>query len=89
MEVLQGALATYALGNFVFDQDWSIATTRSVILEVGFDDARVLGYRLRPVVVRDNYRPEFVDPAGEEGATILRRVWDGTDALPLRESERP
>ena len=89
VEVLQGALATYALGNFVFDQDWSIATTQSVILEVGFDDARVLGYRLRPVVVRDNYRPEFVDPAGEEGATILRRVWDGTDALPLRESERP
>lgn len=73
-------LAAYALGNFVFDQDWSSGTTQSVLLEVGFDRERILGYRLRPIVIRHNYRPEAVDPAGE-GRAILNRVWASTDAV--------
>ncbi len=75
-----GALAAFALGNFVFDQDWSIETTQSVLLEVGFSADRIIGYRVRPVVIRLNYRPEFVDPAGDEGRDILTRLWDATDA---------
>ena len=80
-----GAVA-YALGNFVFDQNWSVATTQGMVLEVGFDRERVLGYRLRPIVIRDIHRPEFVDPA-DEGDPILRRVWDATDRLPPRSTD--
>ena len=85
VEVIEGGVAAYALGNFLFDQDWSVPTTQSLILEVGLASDRVLGFRLRPVVVREIHRPEFVDPAGE-GAAILRRLWRATDALLLNGS---
>lgn len=83
VEEIDQILVAYALGNFVFDQNWSTATTQGVILEAGFDRDRLLGYRLRPIVIRDLHRPEPVDSAGE-GAPILRRIWDATDRLPAR-----
>ena len=90
VELLDGAIVAYALGNFVFDQDWSIPTTRSMTLEVGFNADRPFGFRLRPLVIRGDvehrrglYRPEFIDPAGA-GAPILQRVWEATDRLSPR-----
>ena len=77
---LDGAVAAFALGNFVFDQDWSIETTQSILLEAGFTADRLIGYRVRPVVIRHNYQPETVDPAGPEGRQILARLWAATDA---------
>ena len=75
-----GGVAAFALGNFVFDQGWSQQTSQSVILEAGFSAERLLGYRVRPAVIRMNYRPEFVDPAGPEGRQVLTRLWEATDA---------
>ena len=72
-------LVAYALGNFVFDQSWSIGTTQSVLLEVGFSEDRILGYRVSPVVIRLDYQPELVDPRGAEGQQILARLWRATD----------
>ncbi|MDP6605269.1 MAG: hypothetical protein QF664_03265, partial [Dehalococcoidia bacterium] len=63
---------------------------QGLTLEVGFSGERLLGFRLRPVVIRGDgehfrglYRPEFVDPA-TDGAPILRRIWDAADRLPSR-----
>jgi hypothetical protein len=64
----------------VFDQPWSVETTQGMLLEVGFTKQRVLGYRLRPEVIRDRYQPALVDLAGE-GAPILQRVWEASDQL--------
>ncbi len=75
-----GAVAAFALGNFVFDQDWSVETTQSILLEAGFTAQGLIGYRVRPVVIRHNYQPEAVDPAGPEGRQILDRLWDASDA---------
>ena len=72
-----GAVAAFALVNFVFDQDFSV---QSVLLEAGFDVERLIGYRVRPVVIRRDYQPEPVDPAGPEGQQILSRLWAETDA---------
>ena len=84
VQVANGLVA-YALGNFVFDQSWSIGTTQSVLLEVGFSKDRILGYRVRPVVIRRNYQPELVDPRGAEGTEILERLWTATDNFLARE----
>lgn len=94
LEPLDGALIAYALGNFVFDQSWSVETTESAILEASFTSDGMIGYRIRPVVlrgleedVRPLYRPELVDPAGE-GLPVLQRMWDASDRLePLPEPE--
>jgi len=74
-------LVLYALGNFVFDQDWSIETQQGIAVEAGFTSARLLGFRLRPYAIRELHRPEFVDASGE-GGPILGRVWEATDRLP-------
>ncbi len=83
-------LVAYSFGNFVFDQNWSIATTQGMLMELGFTKDRLIGYRIRPVVIRAHspqlpwfYRPEFVDPAGE-GRPIMNRIWNATDRLPAR-----
>lgn len=85
VQVADGLVA-YALGNFVFDQSWSIGTTQSVLLEVGFSKDRILGYRVRPVVIRRDYQPELVDPRGAEGQQILARLWRATDNFLARET---
>lgn len=89
-------LIAYSFGNFVFDQDWSVETTQGMAMELGFTADRLLGYRIRPVVIyglpeltvgryrnQGLYRPEFVDPA-TEGRPILDRIWDAQDRLPTR-----
>lgn len=76
----RGAVVAFAIGNFVFDQSFSVETTQSLLLEAGFETERLIGYRVRPVVIRHNYQPEPFDPAGPEGHQILTRLWAATDA---------
>ncbi len=90
VEHFDDALVTYSFGNFIFDQDWSVETTQGMIMELGFALDRLIGYRIRPIVIRGDggephwiYRPEFVDPAGE-GRPILERIWQAQDRLPAR-----
>ena len=90
VEHIGDALVSYAGGNFVFDQDWSEETAQGMVIELGFTAERLIGYRIRPVVIRGDggevhwiYRPEFVDPAGE-GRAVLDRIWDAQDRLPAR-----
>lgn len=95
VEHFEDALVAYSFGNFIFDQSWSVETTQGMLMELGFTAERLIGYRIRPVVIRGGsgvhhsiYRPEFVDPAGE-GRPILRRIWRAQDRLPAREASQP
>lgn len=81
VDAREDTLIAYALGNFVFDQDWSIETQQGAVLDVGFTPDRIIGWRLRPIFIYDEHRPEFLDPAGE-GAPILERTWEASDRLP-------
>ena len=91
VEQFDGALVAYSFGNFVFDQNWSLETTQGMLMELGFTAERLIGYRIRPVVIRAHsselswtYRPDLVDPAGQ-GRPILDRVWEAQDRLPPRQ----
>jgi hypothetical protein len=79
-EQIGEGFVVYALGNFVFDQPWSVPTQEGMLLEAGFTKERLLGYRLRPHIIRDEYQPTLLDPAGE-GAHILERVWEASDLI--------
>ena len=90
IEHFDNALVAYSFGNFIFDQSWSVQVTQGMLMELGFTNERLLGYRVRPVIIRAHsrelpwrYRPEFVDPAGA-GRPIMERIWAATDRLPLR-----
>ena len=90
VEHFDDALVAYSFGNFVFDQGWSVETVQGMLMELGFTADRLIGYRIRPVVIRAHsselpwrYRPDFVDPAGE-GLQILTRIWRAQDRLSAR-----
>ena len=80
-EWIGDAFVAYGLGNFVFDQDWSVETTQGAVLEVGFTAERILGVRLRPTAVRQMHLVELVPPDSAEGAAILGQIWDATAAV--------
>jgi poly-gamma-glutamate synthesis protein (capsule biosynthesis protein) len=62
----------YALGNFVFDQDWSTETTEGVVLEATFRGSRLVAVQFLPVRIRNRLQPVFLGP--DEGRAILKRM---------------
>jgi poly-gamma-glutamate synthesis protein (capsule biosynthesis protein) len=78
-ERLGDTFVAYALGNFVFDQDWSLETQQGAMLEVTFRGTRLAATRYLPVRIYDVHQPR---PApSEEAAQILQRIEDASEAL--------
>ena len=84
-EWIGDGFVAYGLGNFVFDQDWSVETTQGAILEAGFTRERLLGVRIRPTAIRQQHLVELLDPTTGEGAAILQQIWTATDTLHTRD----
>lgn len=76
--VVQAALpvgdgyVAFGLGNFVFDQDWSVETTEGVVLEATFRGSTLAAVRFLPHHIVGRLQPIFVGPA--EGRHILQRM---------------
>jgi poly-gamma-glutamate synthesis protein (capsule biosynthesis protein) len=79
-EQIGGTFVAYALGNFVFDQDWSRETQQGAMLEVTFDREKMTGYRYIPVHIWDQYQPRVADV--DEAWESLGRIEAASDALP-------
>lgn len=70
-----GAVAAYALGNFVFDQEWSdgtLYTIQGLLFKATFVGAELQGFDLIPIHIYDNFQPRLAPP--EEAALILQDV---------------
>ena len=79
VELIDGTYVAYALGNFVFDQDWSLPTRQGVVLEAAFHGGELKGVRLHPIQIIDQHQPTFANPA--ETSEILGRIWSASAAL--------
>jgi poly-gamma-glutamate capsule biosynthesis protein CapA/YwtB (metallophosphatase superfamily) len=66
------AYVAYSLGNFLFDQDWSLETQESVLLAATFQGPRLVATQLIPVRIGEGYRPALAPP--EEAAQMLERI---------------
>ncbi len=80
MEVYKGRPIWYALGNFVFDQDWSEPTMEGITLELTFRGADLVQARMRPHVILDKSQPNFMDPAGT-GRVVMGQLYDASKRL--------
>jgi len=80
VEFLEGGFVAYALGNFVFDQDWSLETQQGVVLEAVFHGTRLVSLRFLPIHIDDMHQPRWAEP--EEAESILRRMEDASGSLP-------
>jgi poly-gamma-glutamate capsule biosynthesis protein CapA/YwtB (metallophosphatase superfamily) len=73
VEFYEGAFIAYGLGNFIFDQDWSIETLQGVIMQTSFVDGRLASIRFLPIQIEDLHQPRIVDRAA--GRPILERMF--------------
>lgn len=71
-EPLGDAFISYALGNFIFDQNRTPEHTQGYMLEATFHGKKLATVRLLPYAIRQQYRPEFA--AGAERIKILDDV---------------
>lgn len=67
-----GSFVAYGLGNFVFDQDWSVATMQGAVLEAYFRGPRLVAVRYLAVRINSRYQPEWAAP--DEAAVIIDRI---------------
>ncbi len=79
VEWYKGTPILYSLGNFVFDQEWSIETKQGMFTEIVLRGGKPVRVRLVPVLIEDYNRPRILGTA--EGLPILQRVYDATDAI--------
>lgn len=81
IEIYKNKLITYAHGNFVFDQEWSLKTKQGVIGRYTFYDSQLIDVEYLPVLI-DNYgQPHFL--IGGEKNIILENMKDQSDKLSL------
>jgi Bacterial capsule synthesis protein PGA_cap len=80
VEVYKGRPIWYALGNFVFDQTWSIPTMEGITLELTFRGKTLVQVRMRPHIILDKAQPNFLDPAGS-GRFVMGQVFDASKNL--------
>jgi poly-gamma-glutamate synthesis protein (capsule biosynthesis protein) len=84
MEVYSGKPIVYSMGNFIFDQMFSVEVRSGLILEIVLRGNSVVGLRARGVEIEDFNQPRLMD-AGEQ-ASLMDRFWDASDRLAARES---
>ncbi len=83
MEVYAGRPIVYSLGNFIFDQMFSVDTRQGLILDLTFDGPVLIGLRLGGVEILDFCQPRPM--SAPEQAAIMDRFWRSTDRLAARD----
>jgi poly-gamma-glutamate capsule biosynthesis protein CapA/YwtB (metallophosphatase superfamily) len=76
---IDGVRVFYGLGNFVFDQDWSVPTSQGVILQVTFQGTQMVGYEFIPVHIAGTGKVSIAGP--EEAAQIMDRIEEASRAI--------
>ena len=79
IEEYKGKLIIYALGNFVFDQDWSRPTLEGFLLHLYWRGSTLVSARWVPTLDQDRCQPRAMTPA--EAVGVFQRMWSGTDML--------
>jgi poly-gamma-glutamate capsule biosynthesis protein CapA/YwtB (metallophosphatase superfamily) len=82
MEIYSGTPIVYSVGNFIFDQLFSVQTRQGLILELVIRGGKCVGLRTRGVEIEDFNQPRLM--SGGEQAAIMDRFWASTDRLAER-----
>ncbi|HEY57502.1 MAG TPA: CapA family protein [Anaerolineae bacterium] len=79
MTILDNVPVFYSLGNFVFDQSWSLETQQGAMLELTFEGRRLVAYRFIPVHTDGDGTVHLAPP--DEAQAILQRIWAASPPL--------
>ena len=50
----------YSLGNFIFDQNWSIETSKSEIVNLTITKTKIIDTKIIPLIIKQNSQPQPV-----------------------------
>lgn len=76
-EIYNGKPIFHGIGNFIYDQMFSVDTRQGYVLELTFRGANVVGFRIHGVEIEDFTQPRFMSQG--ENAAFLDRFWLSTD----------
>jgi poly-gamma-glutamate capsule biosynthesis protein CapA/YwtB (metallophosphatase superfamily) len=79
VETYRGKAIVYSLGNFIFDQAWSIETQQGMVAHVWMKGSDVLSIDLVPVFIEAEHRPRVMGPY--EAVPVLNRVWEASERI--------
>ena len=82
MEVYKGVPIVYSVGNFIFDQMFSVQVREGSILEIVIRGGKVVGLRPRGVEIEDFNQPRLMSLG--EHASQMDRFWDAADRIAAR-----
>lgn len=72
LEIYKDKLITYAHGNFVFDQEWSLETKQGVVGKYTFYDDKLVDVEFLPVQIEEFGQPYFL--SGDSKKNILEKM---------------
>lgn len=72
VEIYKGKLITYAHGNFIFDQEWSLKTKLGVVGKYTFLDSQLIDVEFLPIKIEDYGQPHFL--TGKEKEDVLNNM---------------
>lgn len=72
VEMYKGKLITYAHGNFIFDQEWSLKTKQGVVGKYTFLDSTLIDVEFFPIQIEDYGQPGLL--YGENKKNILKAM---------------
>lgn len=58
-EVYKDKLILYSMGNFIFDQNWSVPTSKSNITKLRLSKDRIVDIKLLPISIKNNCCPQL------------------------------
>jgi poly-gamma-glutamate synthesis protein (capsule biosynthesis protein) len=79
VETYKGRPILYSLGNFVFDQEWSLETKQGMIAHLWMQGDKPLKIDIVPVMIEDYHRPRVMNL--DEQFQVLEHVWAASDWL--------
>lgn len=78
-EVYNGKPVFYGIGNFIYDQMFSVDTRQGYVLELTFRGKQVAGFRIHGVESESFTQPRFMSQG--ENASLMDRFWLSSDLI--------
>ncbi len=72
IEEYKDKLIVYSLGNFIFDQMWSLETQQGIIGKYTFSNNQLVDYEFIPIQIENFSQPRILE--GEEAKSVLERL---------------
>lgn len=76
-EIYNGKPIFHGIGNFIYDQMFSVDTRQGYVLELTFRGGDVIGFRVHGVEIEQFTQPRFMSQG--ENAAFMDRFWLSTD----------